>query len=253
MTQNLAQGSRSPAASTPRAEHRTSAQQSARSGGLVAGVALLLMAVVAPIGLLLGVDGLVTDGDAARTATDITASEGTFRLGVASLYLVVVLDVVVAWALLRFFNPVSRELSRLAAWFRLAYSGVFLVAIGQLAGIPGLLDANITTSGFDTEQLQAQALLKADNFHDIWFAGLVLFGAHLVLIGYLAVRSGYVPKLLGALVVVAGVGYALDTFTDVMSQGSPYAVSTVTFLGEPLLALWLVFRARRISIATAQR
>ncbi len=252
MTQNLAQ---SPPVldSTSQADRRATTQQSARSGGLIAGVALLLMAAVAPIGLVVGIDGLVTEGDAARTATDIMGSEGTFRLGVASLYLVVVLDVVVAWALLRFFSPVSRELARLAAWFRLAYSGVFLVAIGQLAGIPGLLGENTTTSGFDTEQLQAQALLKVDTFHDIWFAGLVLFGVHLVLIGYLAVRSGYVPKLIGALLVVAGAGYALDTFTDVLSQGSPYAVSSVTFLGEPLLALWLVVRARRISIATAQR
>jgi hypothetical protein len=211
------------------------------------------MAVVAPIGLLLGVDGLVTDGDAARTATDIMASEGTFRLGVAGLYLVVVLDVVVAWALLRFLSPVSRELARLAAWFRLAYSGVFLVAIGQLAGIPGLLGESTATSGFDTEQLQAQALLKAENFHDIWFAGLLLFGVHLALIGYLAIRSGYVPKLIGALLVVAGAGYVLDTFTDVISQGSPFTVSSVTFLGEPILALWLVVRARRVSIGRAQR
>ena len=253
MTQNLTHSPRRPADSVPRPEDRASVQQSVRSGGLVAGVALLLMAVVAPVALLLGVDGLVTEGDAARTAADITASEGTFRLGVAGLYLVVVLDVVVAWALLRFFSPVNRELARLAAWSRLAYSGVFLVAIGQLAGIPRLLGEDAAASGFDSEQVPAQALLKIDTFHDIWFAGLVLFGVHLVLIGYLAVRSGYVPKLLGVLLVVAGVGYALDTFTDVMSQGSPYAVSTVTFVGEPLLALWLVVRSRHISIATAQR
>jgi hypothetical protein len=47
-----------------------------------------------------------------------------------------VCDVVVAWALLRVFSPVSRDLSRLAAWFRLAYSAVFLVSLAQLIGHP---------------------------------------------------------------------------------------------------------------------
>ena len=72
------------------------------------------------------------------------ASEGMFRLGVLSLYLVVVLDVVVAWALLRVFSPVNEGLSRLAAWFRLAYAAVFAVAISQLAGVPRLLAARST-------------------------------------------------------------------------------------------------------------
>ena len=54
------------------------------------------------------------------------------------------------------------ELSRLAAWFRLAYSAVFLVAISQLAGIPGLLSTP-EIGGFTTEQLAGQALLKVDD------------------------------------------------------------------------------------------
>ena len=112
------------------------------------------------------------------------SSDGLFRLGVASLYLVVVLDVVVAWALLRVFSPVNRDLSRLAAWFRLAYAAVFMVALSQLAGIPSLLGGAGYSGLFTREQLQGQALLKIDTFNDIWFAGLILFGAHLLILGY---------------------------------------------------------------------
>ena len=67
--------------------------------GLVAGVGLMVMAALAGFGNFVVVEGLVTPGDAATTADDISASEGMFRLGVLGLYLVVVLDVVVAWAL----------------------------------------------------------------------------------------------------------------------------------------------------------
>ncbi len=211
----------------------------------------MLMSALAGFGNLVVLEGLVTPGDAAKTAGDIMASEGVFRFGVASLYLVVLLDVVIAWALLRVFSPVSRDISRLAAWFRLAYSGVFMVAISQLAGIPDLLKNEGYSVVFTAEQLQAQALLKFDAFEDIWFAGLILFGVHLLIVGYLAYKSGYVPRLLGVLLVIAGLGYSLDSFVTVFSGGSPFAISTVTFLGEFLLGLWLLIRGHRISLGTA--
>jgi hypothetical protein len=216
-----------------------------RRAGLVGGVALTLLAALAGFGNLVAVQGLVTPGDAVATAEDILASEGVFRLGVASLYLAALLDVVVAWALLRVFRPVDRELSRLAAWLRLAYAAVFLVALGQLAGIPALLNGG----GGGSATRQAAALAKVDSFQDIWSAGLLLFGAHLVVVGYLAWRSGYVPRVIGALVVVAGAGYAFDSVAGVLLDDAP-AVSTVTFLGELLLGLWLLVRGRRISPQT---
>lgn len=228
-------------------DHRPQvASRSIRKAGIVAGLGLLLMAVLAGWANLVVIEGLVTPEDAATTADDIRATEGMFRLGVASLYVVVVLDVVVAWALMHVFSPVSMSLSRLAAWFRLAYAAVFMVAISQLAGIPHLLTGDSSAGAFSTEQVEAQALLKVDAFEDIWFAGLILFAIHLVVIGYLAYRSGYVPRFLGILLVVAGLGYAFDSVGTVFSE-SPPIVSTVTFVGEFLLCLWLLFRGRRMS------
>jgi len=231
----------------PPAAGASGAGPSVRTASTIAGTGLLLMSALAGFGNLVVLEGLVTQGDAGRTAGDIMASEGVFRLGVASLYAVVALDVVVAWALYRVLSPVSRDLSRLAAWFRLAYAAVFMVALGQLAGVPHLLTSDAYAAGFGTEQVQAQALLRVDSFNDIWSAGLALFGAHLLIVGYLAYRSGYVPRPLGVLLVIAGAGYAFDSFAKVLSQGSPVTVSTVTFLGEFLLALWLLIRGRRMS------
>ncbi len=222
------------------------ADRSIQNAGLIAGASLMLMAALAGFGNFVVIEGLVTPGDAAQTARDVVDSDGLFRLGVAMMYLVIVLDVVLAWALLMVFSPVSRDLSRLTAWFRLAYAGVFMVALGHLAGIPDLLTSQGYSTAFTPEQLQAQALLKTDSFNDIWMAGLLLFGVHLFLLGVLVIRSGYVPKVIGALLLVAGVGYPFDTFVSVFSEGSPFAISTFTFLGEFLLGLWLLVRGRRI-------
>lgn len=234
------------------AHTRLDATRSVRKASVIGGIGLLLIIALAPIGNLVVVEGLVTPGDAAKTAEDIMASEGLFRFGVATLYLVVILDVLVAWALLQVFTPVDRGISRLAAWFRLAYAGVFAVAISQLAGVPHLLNSDEYSGGFTEKQLQAQALLKIDEFNDIFFAALILFGVHLALLGYLAFESGYVHKVIGILLVIAGAGYLFDSFGTVLSD-APIIVSTVTFLGEFLLAFWLVIRGRRVALPMVRR
>ena len=96
------------------------ADQSIRQASITAGIALILVAGLVSFGNVVVLNRLVTDGDATQTAQDIAASDGLFRLGIVSLFLAVALDVVIAWALYRVFSPVSRAVSMLAAWFRLA-------------------------------------------------------------------------------------------------------------------------------------
>jgi hypothetical protein len=223
----------------------TDPNRAVRNASLTAGVGLLLMSVLAGFGYFAVVEGLVTPGDAAQTARDITASEGLFRFGIATLFLVVALDVVVAWGLYRVFEPVSHSLSLLAAWLRIVFAGVFMVAIGQLVGVPRLLD-NDYLAVFSADQVQAQVLLRIDAFTEIWGTGLFLFGLHLLVIGYLAYRSGYVPKLLGVLLGIAGFGYVFDSFVAVFFSNPAIEIATFTFVGEFLLALWLVIRGRKL-------
>jgi hypothetical protein len=160
---------------------------------------------------------------------------------------VVALDVVVAWALYRVFAPVSPGISLLAAWFRLVYAGVLLVAVSHVIEVLRLLGDDDYLGAFNADQLQAQALFEIHTFGDVFGAGLLLFGLHLLVVGYLAYRSGYVPRLLGVLLAVAGLGYVVDSFGAVLVRGSWTDVSSFTFIGEFLLALWLVVRGRRVT------
>jgi hypothetical protein len=162
------------------------------------------MSVLSAFGYLVAIKGLVVPGNVARTATNLAGHENLFRFGILSLYLVAVLDVIVAWALYRVFKRVSKAVSRLAAWFRIAYAGVFVVAISQLIG---------------ALRLHAQALQHINTFTNIWDAGLILFGLNLFLLAYLAYGSGYVPTLMGVLLAIAGFGYVFDTVVRVLVQG----------------------------------
>ncbi len=219
----------------------------ARRAGLTAGVGLVLMAALGGVGVFAAVEGLVTPGNAARTLADIREAEGLFRLGIASLIGVVVLDVVVAWALHRVFRPVHAGASLLAAVFRLVYSGVFLVAIGELLGVLHLLGPDAHLAALGPDLVQAEVMLRIDAFQDIWATGFVLFGLHLVVVGYLAYRAAVVPRFLGVLVVIAGLGYVFDSLAAVLAVDVP-EVATITFLGEVLLAIWLLARSRRLEV-----
>ena len=220
-----------------------------RTAAVTAGIGLLLMSVLAAFGKVYVLDGLVTQGNAAQTAKDIIDSDGMFQLGIVSLFAVIVLDVIVAWALYYVFRPVSRSVSLLTAWLRVLYSGIFLVAVGHLAGVPRLLGGAEYGTAFGVDQLQSLALLEINTFTDIWRASLFLFGLHLLLLGYLAYKSGYVPRFLGVLLAIAGMGYMVDSFVAVLYQGSWTDISNFTFIGEFLLALWLVIRGRRLTVS----
>ncbi len=207
--------------------------RSIRKASTTAGVGLLAMSVLSAFGYLVAVKGLVVPGNAARTARNITGHESLFRFGILGLYVVAALDVVVAWALYRVFRPVSDALSKLAAWLRIAYAAVFVVAISQLVG---------------ALRPHARALGHINTFTNIWDAGLVLFGLNLFVLAYLAYRSGYVPKLLGVLLAIAGFGYVFDTVVRVLVRGSSSDVSAITGMGEFVFALWLMIRGRRIAL-----
>ena len=133
-------------------------------------------------------------------------------------------------------NP---DISRLAAWFRLAYAAVFLVAVSQLAGVVPAV------------AIPDQAQRSIDSFKDIWNAGLILFGVHLLLIGYLAHRSGFIPKIIGILLVIAGLGYLVDGFATVLVPGYSLNVARVTFVGEAVLIFWLLIKGRRLTLGRA--
>ena len=78
-----------------------------------------------------------------------------------------------------------------------------------------------------------------------WELGLALFGLHLVAVGVIAWRSGDVPRWLGALVAIAGLGYLVDTFAKIVLPTLDLGFLMVTFFGEAVFAIWLVWRGFR--------
>lgn len=183
---------------------------------------------------------LVVSDNAAVTATNIVAHEPLFRLGFAADIIAFASYIVLTALLYELFNPVNRSLSLVAVFFSLVACGVqalsslfHLAPLVLLAGAPYL-------SVFTTEQLQALALvflrLRAAAYHNI---GLVFFGLYCLLVGILILRSTFLPRILGALMVLAGLSYVLFLSPPLVRFLQPY-ILVFPGVGQISLCLWLL-------------
>jgi len=215
---------------------RHAAGPSMPTAAAVAGVGLLVMAALALMASA-RLDSLVVDGDASATARHLATHELAFRFAVCGFAVVAVLDVVVAWALYWFFRSTDSGGSMLAAVLRVVYAAVFLASLSHLLAAARAAGTAAPVS----------VMAAVDAFKDLWAVALVLFGVHLVAVGYLSLRSRMVPKIVGVLVVLSGAGYLVDSFGKMLSNGYGVDVARLTFVGELALMVWLLWSGRRVS------
>ena len=206
-----------------------------KKAAILAGFALLTMALLAPIAFFVVLEPIRNAGDASAQIRALLDSGVMFRFSILIFLIVAVLDILLAWALHRVFAPLYSQLSLLAAWFRLIYTAVLLVATISLVQVLTLLQSPDSDNTF----WQHLLLHEFNGFFTAFHYGLGVFGCHLVVLGYLIIRAELLPSLLGAFVVIAGLGYLMDTLFMVLAPQYDMSLASVTFIGEVLLIGWL--------------
>src|SRR5208282_2510598 len=216
------------------------AEASPRFKARIAGVCQLLEALTATFGQVIVRGRLVVAGNAAATAANILGHERLFWLGFASSLIGVAFHL--AWALLMYelLKPVNRSLSLLAAFFILV--GCAMQALtGFLYLAPLLiLQAGSSASAFTLEQLQALALLFLKLNQYAFNIDLVFFGLWCVLTGYLFFGSTFLPRILGVLLAISGLGYVTYLYPPLAYYLFIPYIAAASALGEIPLELWLI-------------
>ncbi len=219
----------------------------------VAGIGYLVIFFTGFFANFFVLETLIVPGDAAATTRNIMAGDLLFRLGFFGFVVMVVFDVILTWALYMLFRPVNRGFSLFAVWLRLVNCAVFAMALYHLFSVQHLLDGSPYLKAFEPDLLQAQVMLFLNMFNDTWLVGLIFFGLHLLVLGYLVVRSGIIPRILGLLLILAGVGYLADSFANILLRD--YAAYKDVFLlavalpgvvGELSFSLWLLFKGVKV-------
>ena len=221
-------------------------QGSLRTAALIAGIGLLIMAIAAPFAELYAYPRLMISGNAAEIAQNISANKSLFTTAIVGYLIAFLCDLVVAWALYLLLKPVNENLSLLTAWFRLVYTVIALVALLNLVTVLRLVNPSDILAVVQPDLVQAQILFALDAFRSHWYFGLLFFGLHLGLLGYLVFRSDYIPRILGILLVFAGVGYLLTNLKPFLFPGLNLDFAEYTFYGELIFMLWLLLRSSRI-------
>lgn len=187
---------------------------------------------------------LVVSGNAAATAANILASEPLYRLGGAIDFIVLFCDVSIALLLYILLRPVNEGLSLLAAFFRLVFSAIMAVAILFHFAPLFLLKGAPYLAAFSVAQLQSLAMLFLNLHGALYDIGLLFFGVHCVVIGLLIARSIFLPRIIGALLVLAGLGYLVNSAASLFLPAMASLVFPYSMLpglvAESALALWLL-------------
>ncbi|MFI7068402.1 DUF4386 domain-containing protein [Kribbella sp. NPDC050124] len=215
--------------------HPTAREVSPQHLARITGGLYLLLVVLGMLGPLT-LESMLVAGDTAATAENIAESRTRFDLSLIAWVVIVAVDVAVSITLYLLLAPVSRAHSAVTAAFRLLYSAALAALLSYLF-VGGRLLA-------ESGERDAEALFALETFSAGFLAALIFFGIHLVFLGALFYQSRYIPRVLGVLLVIAGVGYVIDSLASLLVDGYGGILTAVLLapavLGEVGLTVWLL-------------
>jgi hypothetical protein len=220
------------------------------AAAIISGIAILVMAVTAPFAELYVFPKLIVYGNPVATTDNILSNINLFAKGIFAYLLTFIADIIAAWSLYILLKPVNRNLSLLMALFRFSYSIIAIVALLNLVSLFKLLNSNSYSAFLTTNQVQSQVMLSLTSFKNGWSFDIIIFGLHLLLLGFLIIQSKYIPKILGLLVLVSGSGYIITELNPYFFGNIDMHIARYTFLGELIFMLWLLIRGYKIEEQT---
>ncbi|QSS98748.1 DUF4386 domain-containing protein [Pontibacillus sp. ALD_SL1] len=228
-------------------------QNTQQRAAVISGIALLLMTLAAILAQGYIHSSLIVEGDTATTFKNIQASQSLFSLEILGWLIIIITDLVVSWGFYMFLKPFHPGYSLLAGWLRLLYTAILSMAVSYLVIANGTvhnLEMDLTA-----DTMAQQTLGSITAFESIWSFGLIIFGLHLVAVGFVAMSTKKIPKLISLLVVVAGFSYSLihvmygfipqfDRFTGQLE----FMLMAPMVIGELGFGVWLLVKGRNLTM-----
>ena len=215
----------------------------------LARIAGLLYLIVIATGLFAEVfvrQAFKVSGDALATANNLKSSEMLFRWGLVADLVNFICGLPVVLIVYFLFKSVNKFLLQLALIFVIIQTAIISVNLLNQSSTLLILSNNAYLNTFQSNQLDTLSLLSL-NVQGVGYAiGLVFFGVYCLLVGYVIYKSKMVPKLLGILYIISGLGYLTNSFTMLLSKGfaNPFFeyFAIPIFIGELSFTLWLLIK-----------
>lgn len=220
----------------------------------VAGFLYVFMGLTGAFSLMYVPRTLIVRGDATATANNILASETLFRIGIISGLVSGVAFIFLARALYRLFHGVSNTQASLMVTLVLISVAIgFVNEVNNLAALSLFRGADFL-GVFDKPQREALGMLFLRLNGQGSVVNEIFGGLWLLPFGLLVIRSGFLPRILGALLIVNGFAYVAVSFFSLLlptpvSVLNPYVF--VALLGELWIMLWLLIKGVRVEPVAA--
>lgn len=216
----------------------------------LSGIAYLFIFVTGIYANFTVLEPMISWQDPDQTYRILKENAETFQTAVWAFALMLAFDFFLVWGLYRLFVHAGKSLAMVASALRLINVVFFAVAWFHLAEVTGLLGQY--AQGPESSGRAVMDLLQ--KFDSIWLAGLIFFGLHLLVLSRLVVKSPIVPRFIGILLAIAGIGYVIDTcaqwwmpnYADFETVFS-FVVIVPGVVGELSLTLFLLFFAKRFA------
>ncbi len=193
---------------------------SPRKAALIVGIAFVISVLLVTLVDDFLLANFVVPGDTAALARDIEANPRLFGFAAIGYLIVLVLDSIIGLALYVVLKPANKKLASLTGALRLLYAGALMV--GVLALLFQIIDAY--------------------GYASIKLLGYIFFAFHIFVLGYSVLKSGYIPKSLGVLLIIASFTYVVF-FID-LRLPEPFSVLIMLIMASAELALsvWLIVK-----------
>ena len=212
---------------------------------IIARLAGFLYLLTVPLGIFNFMyipSNLIVSGDAVKTAQNIMASESLYRLGIVSALLGAIIPIFYLLLLYKLLKPVSKDIAVVMVVVALIGNPIALFNEFTQLGALHLLSGADYLAVFTTAQLQALAYLFL-RLHSYGVnIAFIISGLWLLPLGYLIIKSGFLPKILGILLIIGGFGYMIDVFAGFLFPASNLSIGLLTGLSEILFILWLLIK-----------
>src|SRR5439155_19707925 len=209
----------------------------------IAGVLFLVSLVAGGFGEAYVPLKIIVSGDAAATAANITNFQFLYRLGFAGFLIESLCDITLVLIMYALLKPVSRELSLLAAFIGLVGTALFAFAELFYFAPPLIIGGAGYLKTFSPDQLDALALLSLKFYG---YAGMIFtayYGMSWIIRACLIFRSGYLPKFLGVLMAIGGLGFVVRNFLLILAPAyASDVLLDLMFPGGLILTGWVVWK-----------
>lgn len=210
----------------------------------IAGLIYLAFAIFSAFGMVYVPSKLVVEGNALQTVQNIFASETLFRLGIASNLIGQVLFIFLAMQLYTILNSVNKFQARLMVVLVISAVPIMFMLILNQFGVMLISNGAEYFNVFSTEQIHAISLALIDFYNGGVLIIGIFWGLWLLPFGYLVIKSGFIPKVFGILLIVSGLCYLIDSLSFIINPSFRVIISSFITaplaLGEFAMILWLL-------------